>query len=35
MIFPLEAKFKDPLLIKPKSEMKILGFYGDKNFYSY
>lgn len=32
LIFNIQAQFKNPLLIKPKTQS--LGFYGEKNFYS-
>jgi hypothetical protein len=33
VIFPVQAQFKNPLLVDPNSTT--LGFYGDKNFYTY
>jgi hypothetical protein len=35
LIFPLEAKFKDPLFLKHNKDMSVLGFYGEKHFYTY
>ena len=33
LIFPVQAVYKNPLLIDPKSE--VFGFYGEKNFYTF
>jgi hypothetical protein len=33
LIFPVQAQFKNPLLVDPNSTT--FGFYGDKNFYTY